>query len=406
MRRRGAVRNRVKKKAKKKASRRRSIRTYAVFLGLQFKSKKYCTGDIVDTVQRAARMAEGDLQGFLPGIRLQVQHHLEPGTTINAQIISMVRNAAAVVLEVSDRNPNVYFEMGLAHTSPETRPLILCNKDATKDVLIASDVRDVVRLNYPDGDVSSVDGSIARHIRKVIKKQIQQEIKGDEWARLKRIWSGGTSTRQITVVCPELPRSYRPKYAAKTSSEFVNLARFGDLDALVEVLTLLPKLFPNAEVKYVTSEEVQRPDKQGNLIVIGGPDFNTVAEELLEEEKFPFEYCTKDGKSSFRVAGTNLCLSLNTRKGRVCQDYGLFARFPNPLNKRNTVVMIGGLQTFGVLGAAQAFGMNASGKRNTNKVMQHCSGTPRFAVLIPVTVSSGQPSYNNIDTSTLRTYPW
>lgn len=389
-----------------KVSRSPSARTYTVFLGLQFESNRYDRSDIVSTVENAVEMAQADLQRSYPGINLQVEHRLQPGAPINAQVISMVKNAAAVIFEVSEKNPNVYFEMGLAYASLGIKPLLLFNKKASKEVSIASDVRDILRLDYPDGRVQQVEGRIAQHIKRLIKKQITLEAKGDAWDDLRKIWSGRLSTRQITIVCPELPPNYQPKYARTGSPEFLYLARFGDLDALVEVLTLLPKLFPDAEAKYVTSKEVQRKDRQGNLIVVGGPDFNDLTADLLESQSLPFEYREKGKDTVIYEVASGREFPLIRKKGRVCQDYGVFARFPNPLNKRNTVIMIGGLQTFGVLGAVQAFGMNAAGRKNVKRVMKRCSGSLRFVTLIPVEVSGGQPSRSDIDTSAFHQYPW
>lgn len=396
-------------KSRKAATARRTVpssRTYTVFLGLQFQSDRYDRSDLVSVVENAADIAQADLQRSYPGVSIQVEHQLQLGESINSQIISLVKGAAAAVFEVSDKNPNVYFEMGLAYASLVTEPLLLFNQKAAKSVGIASDVRDILRLEYPDGGVGRVEGRIAQHIKKVIRCQIEQEQRGDAWADLRRVWSGGSRGRQVTIVCPELPPSYQPKYAKKGSPEFVHLARFGDVDALVEVLTLLPKLIPNVEAKYVTATELQRKDRQGDVIVLGGPDFNAFADELLGGQSFPFVYRDRGRETALCEEATGREFRLGKNRGRVAHDYGLFARFPNPLNRRNIVIMIGGLQTFGVLGAVHAFGMSSLGKRNVKRVVKRCSGTPKFATIVPVHVSGGQPSKSDIDTSTFHTYPW
>lgn len=396
-----------KKKRQSRATRAFSGRTYTVFLGLQFESKHYDKSDIVSTVERAVEMAQDDLRHLFPGVTLQVEYRLKVGETINAQIISTVKNATAAVFEVSEKNPNVYFEMGVAYSSLVTRPLLLFNKRAAKEVSVASDVRDILRLEYPNGKIHQVEGRIAEHVKKLIRKHIEKEARGDAWQDLRRIWCGkGSSSPQLTIVCPELPPSYQPKFARKGSLEFVNLAHFGDLDALVELLTLLPKLFPNTEPKYVTSAELQRRDRGGDLVVIGGPDFNQFTAELVQALPLPFTYRQRRGTTVFRDSGTDREYDLQLQRKQVCRDYGLFARFPNPLNSRNTVIMIGGLQTFGVLGAVKAFGMTAAGRKNARRRADRCPGSPLFAVLIPVVVAGGQPSISDIDLSTLRLYPW
>lgn len=393
-------------KDRKKGLRETSRRVFNVFLGLQFKSKWYEKSEIIGAVENAVKMAREELEGSKHRIDLNLEWGLVSGEPVNTQILSMVKNAAVAIFEVSEKNPNVYFEMGLACASFVSRPLLLFNEKAAKDVAIASDVKDILRLDYPNKRTDQVIAQITRHIKKEIREQIRKEAKSDAWNDLRKIWSGGLPTRQITIVCPELPKTYRPKYASKGSPEFVNLAHFGDLDALVEVLTLLPKLYPNAETKYVTSSEVHRNDKEGNLIVIGGPDFNALAKEFLDSQPVPFLYKQKGYDPIFFEVATKREFSMEKKKGRVTRDYGLFARFPNPVNKSNSVIMIGGLQTFGVLGAVQAFGMNTIGKKNAERIIERCTGPPRFAALIPVDISDGQPSISDIDISTLRPYPW
>lgn len=384
-------------------------RTYSVFLGLQFQSSQYDRSDIVAAVQSAVTMAQTDIQKTHPNVTLRLEHSLlKLGEPVNTQIVSLVRNAITAVFEVSEQNPNVYFEMGMAYASLVSEPVLLFNKKAARKVLIASDVRDLMRLDYPAGGVDQVDGQLARHIKRVVQAQLvaEENQAKDPWSDLRQIWAQGSSARSVTIVCPTLPREYQPKYAKRGSPEFINLARFGDLDALVEVITLLTNLFPNRHVKYVTSDEVQATDRRGNIVVIGGPDFNSLTHEILRERAFPFAYRETSQAPLLRHVSTGDEFPLKTRSQKVVQDYGLFARFPNPLNARAAVIMIGGLQTCGVLGAVMAFGMNATARRNAKKIVQHCSGSPRFAVLIPVTVSGSQPSTSAFDPETLQTYPW
>lgn len=368
----------------------------------------YAQTEVVSAVSEAVDMAEGDLQRRAPGVQLTLEYRaLKLGESLGKQIIDLVRNSSAAVFEVSEENPNVYFEMGLAYTSRVTRPLLLFNQRAAKKVLIASDVREFLRLHYRQGNLRSKVGPIAEHIRKEIEQKIAQEARADIWSDLRRVWSGSVSTTRISVVCPELPPAYRPRFARRSSPEFVDLARYGDLDTLVEVLSLLPKLFPTAEVRHQTAAKITSSDRAENLVVVGGPDFNRLTAELMRPRDFPFKYRLRTRKWALVESSTGREFPLEvTATGRVTEDYGLFARFPNPFNRRNAVVMIGGLQTFGVLAAAQAFGPSTTGRANARKVTRRCVGTPRFAVIVPVTVSGSQLSAGQIDTTAFHPYPW
>ena len=58
------------------------------------------------------------------------------------------------------------------------------------------------------------------------------------------------------------------------------------------------------------------------------------------------------------------------RRGKVVKDFGYFARFPNPFNPKSSVVLIHGIHTFGVLGAAKVFSDHPSAQGNIRKVMK------------------------------------
>lgn len=395
----------MKSKQKIEIKRSPSQGTYTVFLGLQFISKKnyYMCKDIVAAVKGAVKLAQAELRSSYPGVKLKLEYRVTKyGKPLNAQIIRMVKRASAAVFEFSEKNPNVYFEMGLAYGKKVTEPIILLNKRAARRKIVASDVEDLFRLHYSHNKLSSKKREMADHI----KQQVAKRISGYRFD-IRRVWSGGISKRHITVVCPTLPVSYLPKHARKSSPEFVNLAKYGDPDALVEVLILLRTLFTNSRVRRLISRKISHNDYRENLIVIGGPDFNNVAREFMRESNCPIQYQIAGSKCAFLCRPSRKEFLLKTkRRGQALQDYGLFARFPNPFNRSKTVIMIGGLGTRGVLGAAEAFGINPIGKKNTRKIVDNVSENPFFAVLIPVRVSESHTPYCEIDLATLCKYPW
>jgi hypothetical protein len=58
------------------------------------------------------------------------------------------------------------------------------------------------------------------------------------------------------------------------------------------------------------------------------------------------------------------------KKGnKTVKDYGYFARFPNPFNPKSSVILIHGIHTFGVWGAAKAFSDHPSAQENIKKLM-------------------------------------
>lgn len=393
---------------RKSSVRRSPRRVIGVFLGYQFQSKYFQRSDMLASIEAAVRLAEEDLSNHWPGIRLEMIHEAShPGVALSRQIIDMVRDAAVGIFEVSDNNGNVFFELGLAYGTGKTEPIILVNRGATSKIKIPSDIREFFRLEYQNKRIASIKATIAQHIRIQVDRKLKQESRADTWHDLKAVWAGNNRIRNVTVVCPELPRNYRPRYAHPDSPEYVNLARFGDADALVELLAVLPKLFPDSEVKHITAGEMQRHDLSGNLIVIGGPDFNPITRKLFADQDIPFTYCSSESAVYFKDSTDGAKYELVANKqGRVHKDYGFFARFPNPLNTGNFIIMIGGLQTYGVLGAVRLFGMNAAGRRNAKTVLSRCSGNPKFCALTPIRVVDSQPTLGHLDRAAIRTYPW
>jgi hypothetical protein len=91
---------------------------------------------------------------------LRVDETPEPGPIIN-QITRELANSDFVIAEVSSQNPNVYYEVGLAHCS--RKPTVLL---ATKSSLrnLPFDIRHNRVIGYDKRKKSDLEDSIARHL--------------------------------------------------------------------------------------------------------------------------------------------------------------------------------------------------------------------------------------------------
>jgi hypothetical protein len=84
-----------------------------VFLGYQFRSYMYPQVELLNAVQQAVTLANGDL--LQSGISLRLERvGAEEGIHIQCEICQTIRRAEVCLFEVSDHNPNVLFELGLA----------------------------------------------------------------------------------------------------------------------------------------------------------------------------------------------------------------------------------------------------------------------------------------------------
>ena len=98
----------------------------------------------------------------------------------------------------------------------------------------------------------------------------------------------------MVVVCSELDDP--PSRQFVEPREFIYSLKYGDLDAYVEVLLTLARLFPAVRVKVMSAGELNaaRVDLGTHVVVIGGPDYNSVAARVLEWDKTQFEYRSPD----------------------------------------------------------------------------------------------------------------
>jgi len=388
---------------------RRRTRIYKVFLGFQFQSNHFAMSELLSMAEGAVEIAKLDLRKKYPWVDLKLDWEGDKGEPLNSAIIKKIQDASAGIFELTDKNANVYYELGRAHATGVRAPILLTRDTVDSRTLVASDVRDIIRLSpYTRGQLEGIKGRVARRIMQHIEAEIRKELSEDQWFNVRRVWRGTSHKGQaerivITVVCPELPPRYRPDYGERTSMEFVNLARYGDLDTLFEVTKILTKITKNVEFHYMTSKEVRPSDLRGNLVVIGGPDFNSLARTFVKEQAFPFRYAIEKGGVPVLIdkRKEQILRQENTPAGRIIKDYGLFAALANPYNSQSRVVVIGGLHTYGVLGAAQAFDTTRTGMHNADAVLSKVSGSALFACTIPIPVKNARPCEGKVDLSSI-----
>ena len=76
-------------------------------------------------------------------------------------------------------------------------------------------------------------------------------------------------------------------------------------------------------------------------------------------------------------------------QGKMREDVGYFARFPNPVNEECNVVLVNGIHTTGVLGAARAFTERREALKNFHAVHGSGAGTTAFECHFRVCVVNG-----------------
>ena len=213
--------------------------------------------------------------------------------------------------------------------------------------------------------------------------------------RLRKVW-GFRDGDPVVVVCSELDDPNSLQFVEPR--EFIYCRKYGDLDAYVEVLLTLARLFPKTRARVVSAGELDttRVDLGAHLVVIGGPDYNPMAERVLGWDSTQFEYRSVDMQKKSEQYPDEIVLHDKIGDKEYCHtddehDYGYFERFPNPNKPRHQVVVIGGCHTIGVTGSAKAFSAVWSEESSMTTVLDNAAlvakrvkKSRRFAVLVNV----------------------
>ena len=228
---------------------------------------------------------------------------------------------------------------------------------------------------------------------------------------LQKIW-GIKDGDSVIVVCSELENP-KERQLVEPPREFIYSLKYGDVDAYFEVVTTLLRLYPAIKLRIMSAGEVTavRFDLASHhLILIGGPDYNALTQEILNQSVTQFDYRSPDGDTQSEQNPQEIVLYDKQNKKEYCfptkisddgdsdRDYGYFERIANPRNPKKNIVLIGGCHTIGVTGAIKAFSMapNEEGKIqdpvlcNASLVAGQVGKAQTFAVVVSVDRVLGQ----------------
>ena len=230
-------------------------------------------------------------------------------------------------------------------------------------------------------------------LRAIPEARIQEELIFQFW------FPRGTST--IWVVCPQ---DHNPsEYADRSSPDYTYLDNLGDQDALLELMVFLSRHYPNATIQHFNSGDLPDGHTSGNLVVLGGPGSsdigNSVCAEMMDAIRSRVTYsedCERMTVMTQQDHLLELCAEYHggTPSGaavhrRIREDIGYFGRFPNPLNTASKVILVNGIHTTGVLGAARAFSDRREALPNFHTVLMREESSDSFECYFKVPVLSG-----------------
>lgn len=276
------------------------------------------------------------------------------GESLWESVRESIGRADVALFDVSENNPNVMLEAGLALGSSK-RIVMLKSLKSDAGFKRPSDLVDYLYIPYQDSrDLRSP--RVCHAVEAGILNAIQRHRSPDRSFR--EVWGFGEFD-VATVVCSELDEAEERQHPEPW--EFIYLSKYGDQDALIEALTTIHELYPTVHVSYMTGTELweQRENDAlaGNLVLVGGPDYNRMTRAL--ERYCPFEYSEAGGDNNISIrlkrGGQKFTPRRTETSPEEYLDYGFFVSRRNPYNLQKRLVIVGGCHTRGVYGAIRAF---------------------------------------------------
>lgn len=201
---------------------------------------------------------------------------------------------------------------------------------------------------------------------------------------LRRFWrmkDGDT----VLLVCSELDNPLARQMVE--DREFIYSMKYGDVDAWIEVLFSLIRIYPNINLRILSSGEAQsaKIDLSCHIILIGGPDYNKLTERILKigGTRFGYlsPYCGKRAETSPNeivlhdlVTDKEYCFS------SVDNDYGYVEQIRNPFDQTKWITLFGGCHTVGVAGASKMMSAFSEGRTEVLPVVKNTARRLRSAV--------------------------
>ena len=361
-------------------------RVIRIFLSYAFKPWQgaYKAPEIRSMLDRA--VASAAKQQGLEGrnVRLVPDYVMEPGRILRDEIHRKIRSSDMAVVDISDNNPNVLYELGYMDALGKYPPILLKSNREKDKYEVPSDINSKIYIPYDCIDDAEFElaGAIEKQVMEILDAPPGRNEIGSLWC--------GREARAIRVIAPK--SQVDTEFSRVESPNYDRFHKMGDKTAVWETLVLLARLYPDADVTVHVADEFDMESEMNrdNLVAIGGPGFgddegNRVCRLISQRMGSVVSYA--EDYETMLADGDRLTAS--SKGGVMSRDHGYFARFRNPYNPDSTVVLIHGIHTLGVLGAARALSDNAASLDNVKWALGRLGSDPSFESWFPVGVTGG-----------------
>jgi hypothetical protein len=327
--------------------------------------------------------------------------NLEPIFTTSFRAISqsdLAGQSALALLDVTDYDEDQALLIGLMQGA-RTPLVLMCQSEEMAQLSALADYG-VVPYESLTALFRNAESLRCRIAQAISQKRVLEQLVYEIWFP--------RDTTTIWVVCPQI---HQPsEFADRSNPDYTYLDNLGDTDALLEIMVFLSRYYPTAIIERFSADDLPGGHTNNNLVVIGGPGSceeisNHVCQEMMSLMNSRVSYsadCEKMIVNAGNVMTVELMADLH-ESGAMRRDYGYFARFQNPLNEAAAVVLVNGIHTAGVLGAAKAFGDRRESLRNYHLVFSSTAEAKSFECYFQVPVVNRNVKIPNVQADNI--YP-
>lgn len=354
--------------------------TLRLFIGYQIDSTFHAPSDFQKLGEILAKL----LNKGAPSIDAEISYGEFPaGVELWAEVLSQIRLCDVAIFDISENNPNVLLEAGLAYGM---RKLVILLKSKKACVKTPTDVNAFVYLPYKFSNVLHSKEN-ANSIEQAIRERLN---KGNEYLfYFRQLWSLDPKTHTYV-----LPGTLPSSIASNQFEDFIRLRNYTDLDAVFLVAETITRMYPEMKVSVLSASSTDKlPDDWGdsNLVLIGGPDFNVLVKEFDDCCPIKYMYSGKDKVWLHHKKTGREYIPIFKGKGaaRIAYDHGFFLKMPLNKHGRGKLVIIGGARTWGVYGAARlvscrGFLDETNSSKSVRKIVEKLGSDPSFLVTVQV----------------------
>lgn len=372
-----------------------------IFFGYQIRSKYHSEKRIQKTMEKLKNKIQKESDYDIE-VKFGKFH---AGKLLFSEVLQTILDCDVGIFDISENNANVCIEVGMAYGGNK---YVICSKNQTskRKFRVPSDLNAFIYIPYNNRKGVTIDSNTTVDtLFSAISKYSDSLISKPEKC-FHSLW-GFKNNDLVYIVCSELDEP--EKRQKPEPGEFLYLSKYGDIDTLLMVIKSLMRLYPQLKPMWCTGEEFEHhcenPYEQ-NLILIGGPDYNKITRVFMGESNFKFG--TKKGETILINKNTEKKYLSSTKSSsniEIRTDYGFFLKKINPKNKNKKLIMINGIHTYAVFGAAKCFldETQEIAIQNCKLVTDKFGEDPNFEVLVEVHSENTKIDSPQIKTSDLLT---